>query len=133
MSILQWDYALTPTADHWIFEFILSRKISEQFDKLLGEHFEFRQTLNYPALPIIQIYRAYEDKYARFHYFTFSSKEVIDRFIDQRALHQILYVRQSQNKAYPRCKAQLIACGPRNANKLIYCLPSIHINKRSPA
>lgn len=130
MNNWQWDYALTPTPDHWIFEFILEKVTG---GKLLGEHFKFRETLHYPRIPIIEIFRVYEDKFARFHYFSFSSKAVVDQFLDQRLTFQIKSVKTKQNNKFPRCKIQEIGCGTHTVNKIIYCLPSTHINKRSPA
>lgn len=130
MSHWQWDYALTPTPDHWIFNFILKKDLQ---GPSLGKRFALRETINYPTLPLIEIYRVYEDKYARFHYFSFSRKAVIDRLLDQGPALQIKYVKIKFNSKHPRCKIQEIGCGPHNTNKLIYCLPSTCIIKRAQA
>lgn len=126
---MNWEFALNATPSHWIFDYVLSEKFCD--GRILGEAFEFREITNYPPLNHISIYRVYEDKYARLHYFTFSKQENIARF--QATVEHFKTIKVTENPKYPRCRVKTISCGRNLSDKFVYCLPIIQIKTRSPA
>lgn len=126
---MSWEFALNPSPTHWIFDYILSKRFCD--GRILGEAFEFQITNNYPILDHINIYRVYEDKYARLHYFSFSNKEVIAIF--QASVEHFKGVTVKENPKYPRCRVKTITLGRSLGEKFIYCLPVIQYKIRSPA
>lgn len=127
---MSWNRDLNPRPNHWIFDFVLHQK--PQYSKrLYFEEYHLVQVIEYPPLPIINIYRVYIDKYERHHYFTFSNFETIQAFCRSARTYSIHNSKILRNTSFSRCEVRQLVYGDRLADKLIYCLPQHFTPKRS--